>query len=447
MRPRPALVGLLLAVGCGNARVSERAPFRRLTRAERAAARAGAALDARIGGDLEAAERLLRQAIALAPRSADLHARLSLVLFTRGKRELAAAEFERVLEMSEFLALTRSRRDAYVPLANYLIAWYDKQGRQADVARVARRMAARHPEDPRYPLVEMRALLALGRFDDAREPRARAERLDSTGLETDRLFAQYARTAKRFDLALRSADRYLDRARALGFDAGFMRVWRARLLAEAGRPDEAAKAYAKIIGEEKVPHRRVQLAISLAEMWANEKNTARTRAAAGDAARRVETAGLLPGEVALLRQRLAMALFAVRAYDACEAELRAALEARPGNANAQNSLAYVLAVQGRSLEEAERLAKSALEKAPNEPAFLDTLGWVYYRRGNLDRARELISRAADAEPHAEVLEHLGDVERALGNREAARESWKKALELEPERESSRKKLESEQRKR
>ena len=83
MRLWPALAFALLAVGCGGARVSERAPFRRLTRAERAAARAGAALDARLRGDIKTAERLLREAIALAPDSTDLHARLSLVLFAR----------------------------------------------------------------------------------------------------------------------------------------------------------------------------------------------------------------------------------------------------------------------------------------------------------------------------------------------------------------------------
>jgi Flp pilus assembly protein TadD len=116
--------------------------------------------------------------------------------------------------------------------------------------------------------------------------------------------------------------------------------------------------------------------------------------------------------------------------------MRAVLEADPDHAAAMNFIGYLLARQGRELHEAERLVQRALELHPDTGAFLDSLGWVYFRRGELQRAVTTLERAAALAPEEPViLDHLGDAYRATSRHEEARRVWRRALEalaLEPE---------------
>ena len=85
-----------------------------------------------------------------------------------------------------------------------------------------------------------------------------------------------------------------------------------------------------------------------------------------------------------------------------------ALERRPGDATLQNAVAYHLALAGHNLDRAETLVRAALSAEPNNPDFLDTLGWIFCRRGQpeagmpwLERARELAVPLPE-----EIREHL-----------------------------------------
>lgn len=76
------------------------------------------------------------------------------------------------------------------------------------------------------------------------------------------------------------------------------------------------------------------------------------------------------------------------------------------NANALNGLGYVLAVTGKDIPRALTLCRRALSQAPDNPAYLDSLGWACYRSGRTEEARELIERALILSPgHAEILGH------------------------------------------
>ncbi len=98
-----------------------------------------------------------------------------------------------------------------------------------------------------------------------------------------------------------------------------------------------------------------------------------------------------------------------------------------------NNYAYSLAVRNMKLDKALELVSRALEKEPKNPAYLDTKGWILYKRNNLLKAKELILRAYEIiGEDKEILEHLGDVMWKLGDKEKAVEYWKKALELDVE---------------
>jgi tetratricopeptide (TPR) repeat protein len=110
------------------------------------------------------------------------------------------------------------------------------------------------------------------------------------------------------------------------------------------------------------------------------------------------------------------------------AEMRKAIQLNPRNAAALNYLGYSLADQGVQLDEAERLIRRALELQPNEGIYIDSLGWVYYRRGDYKRAVEQLERAVElAGEDPTIVEHLGDAYQRLGRGDAALRVYRDAL--------------------
>ena len=110
-----------------------------------------------------------------------------------------------------------------------------------------------------------------------------------------------------------------------------------------------------------------------------------------------------------------------------EADLRAILARDPNNATALNALGYTLADQTDRLDEAHSLISRALELDPAEPAILDSMGWVLFRKGEIDQSIDYLTRAYAAFPDPEVAAHLGEVLWMNGDTEKARQIWQGAL--------------------
>ncbi len=118
----------------------------------------------------------------------------------------------------------------------------------------------------------------------------------------------------------------------------------------------------------------------------------------------------------------------------------------PSNAApALNYLAYMWAERGERLEEAEALVLRALEVEPDSGAYLDTLGWIHFKRGDYEKALpELLRAAGNIEtPDPIIFDHIGDAYEKLEDLINARKYWKMALELAPTDEDIREKLEKE----
>ena len=105
----------------------------------------------------------------------------------------------------------------------------------------------------------------------------------------------------------------------------------------------------------------------------------------------------------------------------------------PNNATALNNYAYYLSVNNLKLEKAYEMSKKSLEFEPDNPSYLDTLGWIYYLMEDYDKALEYIASAAEKGGSATVFEHLGDVYEKLGDDEKAQEWWGKSFDFDPER--------------
>ena len=100
---------------------------------------------------------------------------------------------------------------------------------------------------------------------------------------------------------------------------------------------------------------------------------------------------------------------------------------------AQNNLAWLYADSGTKLEEAVKLAEAAKKVAPENSQILDTVGWVYYKKGDHQKALENIVAAVDAGANdPNVFYHLGLVHEAIGNTAKAEAAYQKVRELDPD---------------
>ena len=115
-----------------------------------------------------------------------------------------------------------------------------------------------------------------------------------------------------------------------------------------------------------------------------------------------------------------------------EADFRAVLKQDPDNARTLNALGYTLADRTDRYDEALALIEKALAQTPDDPAVIDSMGWVMFRLGRLQEAREYLQRAYDMTGDGEIAAHLGEVLWVMGDREAARALWEKARETAPD---------------
>jgi tetratricopeptide (TPR) repeat protein len=139
----------------------------------------------------------------------------------------------------------------------------------------------------------------------------------------------------------------------------------------------------------------------------------------------------VPGHGDLLYARGLVAA-QLKLVDKHEADMRRLIELEPDNAHAYNALGYTLADQTDRLNEALVLIERALTLLPEDPFILDSMGWVHYRLGNTDLAREYLQKAIDLRMDAEIAAHLGEVLWMDGERDQARAVWQRGHEDDPD---------------
>jgi len=115
-------------------------------------------------------------------------------------------------------------------------------------------------------------------------------------------------------------------------------------------------------------------------------------------------------------------------YDIAEQEFKKILGSDPQNAMTLNYYGYMLADRGVRLDEALGYIKKAVELDPANGAYLDSLGWAYYKLGKYDQAEENLSKALQHTPNdPTVQEHMGDVYQKTGRLKQAAAHWERAV--------------------
>jgi tetratricopeptide (TPR) repeat protein len=136
-----------------------------------------------------------------------------------------------------------------------------------------------------------------------------------------------------------------------------------------------------------------------------------------------------PGNFDLLHGR-AMVAEPLNRLDVLEKDLKEILAKDPNNHQALNALGYTLADRTDRYQEALELIKKAVELKPGDPFYIDSLGWVYYRLGQLDKAVDYLRQAVVIRPDVELLTHLGEVLWQQGKHDEAKQVWQQAKQKE-----------------
>jgi len=118
--------------------------------------------------------------------------------------------------------------------------------------------------------------------------------------------------------------------------------------------------------------------------------------------------------------------------DAAIAQLEGLYRERPQDSAISNALGFILADHDRDLPRSQRLITAALKAEPDNPAILDSMGWLLYRRGMLQAALPLLERAFRLDQDGDIGAHWGEVLWALGDKSKARETWNRALMVDPD---------------
>jgi tetratricopeptide (TPR) repeat protein len=197
----------------------------------------------------------------------------------------------------------------------------------------------------------------------------------------------------------------------------------ALLLGENGQTDEAASALRKLLDGK--PEDDLEIQFDLAQVYqegqryAEAEQAAHAAAAAASKPAEQEMAGLVLGGVYEREKK----------YDQAEDQFKAVLALDPHDASVLNYYGYMLADRGLRLEEATSLIQRALVEDPNNPAYLDSLGWAYYKQNKMPDAEDSLRKALsfDGEDPT-ILLHMADVYAKSGQADLAVAEYQKSLD-------------------
>jgi tetratricopeptide (TPR) repeat protein len=120
-------------------------------------------------------------------------------------------------------------------------------------------------------------------------------------------------------------------------------------------------------------------------------------------------------------------------WPAAESDFKQALQLSPDESLVLNYLGYSWVDQGRNLKTAMDYIRKAVKLKPDDGYYVDSLGWAYYRLGNLQAAVENLERAVELKPDDPVInDHLGDVYWRIGRTLEAKYQWEQSLTLKPD---------------
>ncbi|HEY1936337.1 MAG TPA: tetratricopeptide repeat protein [Candidatus Angelobacter sp.] len=336
-------------------------------------------------GKFDLAMENLKKAEALVQDSLEIPYNEALVLEAQGKYEDAAAVLQKLVERplpSDARAGDKSNRALFLE-------------RLGNIYREAGR--------PMLSMETFRKIIDLGGDEAAR---GYQDVIDSY------------RDQKQWTDATRTAH---EAVKKLPNDKG-LKLTLAQQLADSGKADESvqlAKSVLKGGPDDRDSYIMLSQIYMRLKRWKDSE----------DALAQAEKLAVHPEEKEYIRFLQGSIYERQKKYDLAEQSFRQVLQQNPSNSMALNYLGYMLADRNSHLEEALNLVKKALDYDPQNGAYLDSLGWVYFKLGNYDQAEENLRRAADKSPNDPTIQdHLGELYARTNRFKLAAAHWEHALD-------------------
>ena len=369
-----------------------------------------------------------------------LHAMLAA---QNGRSEESLKYFDRSLELEEIEGVHATRARVLLRL-----------GRSSEAVVSLERAVARNPDDQNLRLTYARVLVDVKEYEKARVEFEKLHQASPEDAELLYTLGLLSLEAQRLD----DAEKYMMMLIRLNQREGEAQYYLGRINENRRLYEDAIDWYRQVhVGEYKFDARlRIADLLGLLERTdeALEHLDAMLRGSQSDGslvriyitkgellrgARRYEGAmevfntalDIVPGNSDLLYARALVAERLGR-IDLLEADIRQILRTEPDNAHALNALGFTLADQTDRYEEAYELLERAIEIMPDDPAIIDSWGWVHYRLGKYDEALRYLRRALARLDDPEIAAHLGEVLWVTGDQDAARDVWRRALKEFPD---------------
>ncbi len=311
-----------------------------------------------------------------------------------GRRQEAIERMKHLLEVTDGedqgFAHYRTR------FKSFLGVLYQEDRQYKAAVQLFRDISKENPEDSRVKLGLVFALRDVGEFKEA--------------------------------LALSSS---LLEERPSDLDFSDILITHARVLAQDGRLDEAIDVIVEQIKIEPIE----DLYLAAAQLYNEHKEFEKAEQMVARGLEFAPQSELMKFQLASLHERQGR-------YSEAEAGFLAILESNPRQSAVLNYLGYMLAERGERLKEALDYVQRALKIEPDNGAFLDSLGWVYFKLDKLELAEAKLTQAArinDSDPT--ILEHLGDLYHRLGDYPKAEEYYERSVSFAEDQEE-REKVES-----
>ena len=393
--------------------------------------------------DREQALSLMQQLVAAHPQSVQAHLAYSRLALHAEKPDLALQEAERALDLQPQLA------EALILRAGIRV----KAGESERAREELQAAIAAQPDNPELRMAQARLLLDMQDLAGAAEQFTAVTRLQPDNADAWYSLGLLALEQRQF----KSAERHFRKLLDLGQRVQEARYYLGRTRELREDFDGALEWYAQVSEGDYWLEAQTRLASMRAKTGDLEGarrhlNDLRVRQPAL-AVRLYLVEGDILSQSGKLREAMdlynvvlaeqpnnhdvlyARALVAERLDDLtlAEADLRRIVSEDPNNFHAWNALGYTLADRTDRLVEALEYIDKAVALAPDEPAVIDSLGWVHYRLGNLEQAAQHLRRAYDlSRGDAEVAAHYGEVLWRQGKRSEARALWEKARRNDPD---------------
>jgi tetratricopeptide (TPR) repeat protein len=375
------------------------------------------ALDALNLDHYEEALKLYGEVAAADPRDVEVQVRLCELYRQKGDFAKARAAFNKARELD--------RDNLYVRYEE--VGLLEAEGKTDDAIAALRTMLSdsakkNYAESEKKSRTMLLGRLGLlyrngGRYNEAVEAFRQISQVDpSEAARTSIEIVDTWRAAKDLNKAQEEAAAALKK-----FPKDRMvKLTHASLLADMGKADEAVAELRTLLDGQR--DRETHLAI--AQIYQKGKQFAEA-AKALDSAEHLSESKQDKQTVMFMRGAM---LEQMKEFEAAEAEFRKVLDVDPENAGALNYLGYMLADRDVRLDEAQKLISKAVELEPQNGAYLDSLGWVYFRQNRLEEAAENLQRALQKMgKDPTVHDHLGDVYFKQGKIREAIAQWQTSL--------------------